>query len=121
MANGQCGKGWVCEHRWKEISNMIRFRNVVKGEPLTNWWDNDRNQIGFCRGTKGMIFFNNENVVMNQQFLTCLSGGVYCDVIGGGKVGGRCAGSNVTVNANGEARIQLQRDGNMLAVHIGVC
>lgn len=27
-----CGNGWVCEHRWREIYNMVVFRNVVAGE-----------------------------------------------------------------------------------------
>ncbi|KAJ4444269.1 hypothetical protein ANN_06061 [Periplaneta americana] len=27
-----CGNGWVCEHRWRQIYNMVDFRNVVTGE-----------------------------------------------------------------------------------------
>jgi alpha-amylase len=30
-ADGTCGNGWVCEHRWRQIYNMVAFRNVVKG------------------------------------------------------------------------------------------
>ncbi|CAG0907600.1 unnamed protein product, partial [Cyprideis torosa] len=26
-----CGNGWICEHRWREIANMVIFRNVVRG------------------------------------------------------------------------------------------
>jgi len=26
-----CGNGWVCEHRWRQIYNMVKFRNVVAG------------------------------------------------------------------------------------------
>jgi len=26
-----CGNGWVCEHRWRQIFNMVEFRNVVAG------------------------------------------------------------------------------------------
>jgi alpha-amylase len=29
--NGTCGNGWVCEHRWRQIYNMVAFRNVVAG------------------------------------------------------------------------------------------
>ena len=29
--NGECGNGWVCEHRWRQIYNMVEFRNVVAG------------------------------------------------------------------------------------------
>nr|CAH7722333.1 unnamed protein product [Callosobruchus chinensis] len=26
-----CSDGWVCEHRWSQIANMVEFRNVVQG------------------------------------------------------------------------------------------
>jgi hypothetical protein len=29
--DGTCGKGWVCEHRWRQIFNMVEFMNVVAG------------------------------------------------------------------------------------------
>ena len=25
-ADGTCGNGWICEHRWKQIHNMVEFR-----------------------------------------------------------------------------------------------
>lgn len=31
-ADDTCGNGWVCEHRWRQIYNMVAFRNVVVGE-----------------------------------------------------------------------------------------
>ena len=30
-ADGTCGNGWVCEHRWRQIFNMVAFRKVVAG------------------------------------------------------------------------------------------
>ena len=30
-SDGTCGNGWVCEHRWRQIFNMIGFRNAVAG------------------------------------------------------------------------------------------
>ncbi len=30
-ADGSCGGGWVCEHRWRPLTNMVHFRNVVEG------------------------------------------------------------------------------------------
>jgi len=29
--SGTCGDGWVCEHRWRQIFNMVEFRKVVEG------------------------------------------------------------------------------------------
>lgn len=36
-ANGQCNNGWICEHRWHEMSEMIKFRNVVAGTAVWHW------------------------------------------------------------------------------------
>jgi alpha-amylase len=30
-SDGTCGNGWVCEHRWRQIYNMVEFRIVVAG------------------------------------------------------------------------------------------
>ncbi|KAK2489294.1 hypothetical protein MC885_005882 [Smutsia gigantea] len=53
-----CGCDWVCEHRWRQIRNMVMFSNVVDGQPFTNWWDNGSNQVAFGRGNRGLIVFN---------------------------------------------------------------
>uniref|UniRef100_A0A8C6W1L6 alpha-amylase n=1 Tax=Nannospalax galili TaxID=1026970 RepID=A0A8C6W1L6_NANGA len=52
-ADTTCGNGWICEHRWRQIRNMVAFRNVVNGESFANWWDNDSNQVALGRGNKG--------------------------------------------------------------------
>jgi alpha-amylase len=48
-----CGGGWICEHRWRQIYNMVRFRNTAASQTVQNWWDNGNNQIAFSRGNKG--------------------------------------------------------------------
>jgi hypothetical protein len=48
-----CGGGWICEHRWRQIYNMVRFRNIAEFESVQNWWDNGNDQIAFSRGDKG--------------------------------------------------------------------
>lgn len=30
-ADDSCGNGWVCEHRWRQIYDMVEFRNVAHG------------------------------------------------------------------------------------------
>lgn len=39
-ASGQCINGWICEHRWHQIVEMVKFRNVVKDTAVWHWWDN---------------------------------------------------------------------------------
>ncbi|XP_070169478.1 alpha-amylase 4N-like isoform X1 [Polyergus mexicanus] len=49
-SDNTCDNGWICEHRWRQIYNMVRFRNAVNKTSINNWWDNGQNQIAFCRG-----------------------------------------------------------------------
>nr|ATU82421.1 venom alpha amylase [Lethocerus distinctifemur] len=116
-----CGGGWICEHRWRQIYNMVAFSNAVKGTPVTNFWDNDNNQIAYCRGNKGFIAFNGEYYDLNMPLQTCLPAGKYCDVISGTKLGnGKCSGKAVTVNERGMARIIMDKNAEdgVLAIHI---
>jgi alpha-amylase len=117
--DGSCGGGWVCEHRWRQIYNMIKFRNDVGGGALTNWWSNGNNQIAFCRGNAGFIAFNNEGGALNQNLQTCLPAGTYCDVISGGRSGSSCTGTSVVVGAGGMANIVLAGNApdGVLAIH----
>lgn len=61
-----CGNGWICEHRWRQIYNMAKFRNVAHGTSLNDWWDNQSNQIAFCRGDKGFIAINGDNFPLRE-------------------------------------------------------
>lgn len=79
--DGACTNGWICEHRWRQIYNMVGFKNAVYGTQVRNWWDNGNNQIAFGRGNKGFIVFNNEDYDMNQWLTTGLPAGVYCKYI----------------------------------------
>lgn len=118
----QCVNGWVCEHRWLPIRNMIRFRNVAATAPVSSWWDNGSNQIAFCRGTRGFVAFNNEadGSKLKQKLFTCLPSGIYCDAITGELRNGKCSGAVVHVDENGEADISLASDVGALAIHVGV-
>ncbi|XP_030351302.1 pancreatic alpha-amylase [Strigops habroptila] len=115
-----CGNDWVCEHRWRQIRNMVVFRNVVDGEPFSNWWDNDSNQVAFGRGSKGFIVFNNDDWDMNVDLQTGLPAGTYCDVISGDKEDNRCTGSQVYVSEDGLANFQIssQAEDPFMAIHV---
>lgn len=52
-ADDSCGNGWICEHRWRQIANMVSFANQVRGTTVNDWWDNSKNKIAFCRGDQG--------------------------------------------------------------------
>ncbi|KAG8228000.1 hypothetical protein J437_LFUL007973 [Ladona fulva] len=116
-----CGNGWVCEHRWRQIYNMVAFRNAVEGTSVNDWWDNGNKQIAFCRGGKGFVAFNDEfGIDMKQTLQTCLSPGTYCDVISGTNKGGSCSGKQITVGGDGKAYIEIlsKEDDGILAIHV---
>ncbi|XP_059710394.1 pancreatic alpha-amylase-like [Haemorhous mexicanus] len=115
-----CGNDWVCEHRWRQIRNMVIFRNVVDGEPFSNWWDNGSNQVAFGRGNKGFIIFNNDDWNMNVNVQTGLPGGTYCDVISGQKENNSCTGKQVFVSGDGMANFQINTDVEdpFIAIHV---
>ncbi|XP_051804016.1 alpha-amylase-like [Acanthochromis polyacanthus] len=114
-----CGNDWVCEHRWRQITNMVIFRNVVNGQPLSNWWDNGNNQVAFGRGNRGFIVFNNDNGELNVTLNTGMPGGTYCDVISGQKEGSRCTGKQIQVGGDGRAHFRISNSDSdpFVAIH----
>uniref|UniRef100_A0A1B0EY97 Alpha-amylase n=1 Tax=Phlebotomus papatasi TaxID=29031 RepID=A0A1B0EY97_PHLPP len=118
--DGSCGNGWVCQHRWRQIYNMVKFRNVAMKAKLTNWWSNRSDQIAFARNGCCFIAFNNEGRDMMETLQTSLPPGTYCDVITGNAVDGACTGKTITVQEDGTAVIGIganEEDG-VLAIHI---
>nr|QDD69459.1 alpha amylase precursor [Cupiennius salei] len=115
-----CGDGWVCEHRWRQIYNMVKFRNVAGFEEVHNWWDNGYHQIAFSRGNKGFLAINNENHALDQNLNTGLPEGTYCDVISGNKDGNQCTGRSVAVSSSGHAQIFVDNawEDPMIAIHV---
>ncbi|XP_066479643.1 pancreatic alpha-amylase-like isoform X1 [Tiliqua scincoides] len=119
-ANGTCGNGWICEHRWHQIRNMVTFRNVVYGQPLAWWWDNNGNQVAFGRDGKGFIVFNNDDRNLSVILPTGLPAGIYCDVISGRKESNLCTGIQIHVVSNGAAYFQIssQAEDPFIAIHV---
>lgn len=114
-----CTNGWTCEHRWRQIFNMVKFRNVVKDEKVSNWWDNGNYQAAFSLGNKGFVAFNVESFDLDQRLQTGLPEGRYCDVISGNLESGHCTGKTVSVDRSGYAQIQLKstEEDGVLAIH----
>lgn len=121
LSNGQCdtdNSGWVCEHRWPEILQLVKFRNAVKDQPLENWWDNDDDQIAFSRGNVGFVVFNMESdKELKASLQTGLPKGVYCDIISGTKTQDSCSGIQIEVDENGKAEIALAKGPSALAIY----
>ncbi|OEJ96516.1 carbohydrate-binding module family 20 domain-containing protein [Streptomyces thermolilacinus] len=101
--------GWKCQHDWREIKSMVAFRNVARGQGVTNWWDNGNNAIAFGRGTKAYVAINHETGPLTGTFQTSLPSGTYCDVQ-----------SNTPVTVDGSGRFTATLASNAaLALHVG--
>lgn len=106
--------GWVCEHRWPAIANMVEFRNVTNTDfRITNWWTNNKNQIAFGRGHLGFVIINNEDVGLNQTLQTGMGAGVYCDVL----TAENCK-NTIVVESGGFAQFAMGPR-SATAIHIG--
>ncbi|XP_076435569.1 alpha-amylase-like [Babylonia areolata] len=116
-----CSGRWVCEHRWRQIYNMVAFRNMAMMSPLTNWWSGADYQIAFGRGDKAFIAFNLEHNRLRSVLQTGLPAGTYCDVISGNMEGDECTGWRVEVGEDGKAWFDVcaQCDDPMVAIHVG--
>ncbi|XP_037083338.1 alpha-amylase 4N-like [Pollicipes pollicipes] len=119
-ADGTCGGGWVCEHRWRQIYNMVAFRDAAVGAGVSDWWSNSDQQIAFARKGKAFIAINNQGSDMNQSLQTSLPAGSYCDVISGNKDGSGCTGKTITVGCDGKANISIGGgdEDPMVAIHV---
>ncbi|CAF3818143.1 unnamed protein product [Rotaria sp. Silwood1] len=119
-ADLSCGGGWICEHRWRQIYNMVRFRNTAAFQPVQNWWDNGNNQIAFSRGNKAFIAINNDDYGLDQWLQTGLPQGQYCDVISGNLEQGRCTGKVITVQGDGRTKVTISNieEDPMIAIHV---
>jgi alpha-amylase len=109
---------WVCEHRDPYLLRMVAFRRAVAGTDVNHWWDDGANAIAFSRGDKGFVAINREGAALSQPVATGLAAGTYCDVLTGGRVGGACAGTSVTVDAAGAVQLALAAN-SAIAIHTG--
>ena len=124
--DGTCGGGWICEHRWRQITSMVTFRNVVgskgKDDVVNNWWTNGNGQMDFSRGERGFIVFNMENYDLNESLDTGMAAGTYCDIISGDVEDNGCIEDTVTVDSTGDAHIFISGQGSdsVIAFHAGM-
>jgi len=117
--DGSCGNGWVCEHRWRQITNMVPFAAAVDGQGVSNWWTNGDNQIAFSRGNKGFLAINKAGYTLSESLQTGLPSGSYCDVISGNFGDSGCTGQCISVDGSGYANINIpQSDDPMIALHV---
>jgi len=117
--------GWVCEHRFRPIGNMVAFRNATAASWFTtDWWDNGNRQIAFGRGNRGFVAINGEASPLTRTFHTSLPAGNYCDILSGdftpaaGGAPARCTGAVVSVDTSGTVTLTAPAF-SAAAIHAG--
>ncbi|MES3023481.1 MAG: carbohydrate-binding module family 20 domain-containing protein [Pseudomonadota bacterium] len=102
---------WDQQHRWREISNMVEFRNQTQGKwQLDDWTTNGGDRIAFHRGDRGFLALNRDDGnAWVGTFRTGMAQGQYCNVINGLLNAGKtaCSGDVVTVFADGTANLNI--------------
>jgi hypothetical protein len=98
--------GFLCQHRWTNIASMIPFRTACGNSPLQDWTASTNNRIAFGRGSIGFVLINYSGSAWSANVRTSLPSAKYCDVVSGGKQGGRCSGAMVSVS-NGMVNVQV--------------
>ena len=109
---------WVCEHRDPMIAAMVGFRRAAAGTGIGHWWDNGANAIAFSRGNVAFLAINREPTTVDISVPTGLAGGVYCDLLTGGRIAIGCVGTRLTVDAAGAVRLALPAN-SAVAIHTG--
>lgn len=123
---------WQCTQRLTSIRGMIEFYNAVRGTKVTNWQDDDDNNVAFSRGNKGFLAINNTEKPQKVSYKTDLPDGEYCNVyeskdctktvsVSGGKVETTInAESAVALHANAVKSLGNARARNV-TIFICVC
>jgi alpha-amylase len=116
--------GWVCEHRFRPIGNMVGFRNATAAhQAVTDWTDNGANQIAFGRGDRGFVVINKEAAAVNRSFHTSMAAGRYCNIVSGeftaatATAAASCTGDVVTIDAAGNGAFTATAFG-AAAIHV---
>lgn len=119
-SDNTCGGGWICEHRWRQIYNLVELHNVAGFSPVTNWWDNGYHAIAFGRGNTTFAVMNNEDSRLNAVLQTSLPPGIYCDVISGTMTSNSCTGKSFVVRPDGKVNITVDNswEDPVIALHV---
>lgn len=119
-SDNTCGGGWICEHRWRQIYNLVELHNVAGFSPVTNWWDNGYHAIAFGRGNATFVAINNENFRLDAVLQTSLPQGRYCDVISGIMTSSGCTGRSFVVGPDGKLNITVDHswEDPVIALHV---
>ncbi|CAL8462690.1 g2223 [Coccomyxa elongata] len=110
-----CGRGgWVCQHRFPEIANMIQWRITAGQAPISRYYVSPSGQVvQFTRGNKAMLFINVATSTFNGPlYNTLLPPGRYCNVYKSG-----CEVVQIDANGATVGSVTVAQD-SAVALHV---
>ncbi|QTF91937.1 alpha amylase C-terminal domain-containing protein [Halomonas sp. BM-2019] len=96
--------GWVCEHRWPLVTEMVAFRQAMGEAPVSHWQEAGASRIAFARGEHGFVALNRGEAAWQAELATGLPAGEYCHLLDD------CA-TRVSVDDEGRAAVSVPVDG----------
>mmetsp|Transcript_89517 Transcript_89517/g.286943 ORF Transcript_89517/g.286943 Transcript_89517/m.286943 type:complete len:515 (-) Transcript_89517:56-1600(-) len=107
--------GWVCEHRWTAVANMVAWRRSAGSAGVAHFQAPGGDTIAFCRGSAACVALNRMSNTWNARVTFGVPPGKYCDVI---RSDDPASCPTIEVGADGSAAVQVPPLG-AVAVHIG--
>lgn len=108
---------WVCQHRWRAISNLVLFRKKTQhAQGISHVWTN-KDQVAFARtyqkskeylATVGFVVINNTAEKLRHRFETGLPDGEYFDLVSSDLIEGKIHGPIIKVTDYGFAEITVE-------------
>ncbi len=113
----EAGSGWVLQHRWVAIANMVLFHRLTsRAQGVAHIWAQG-NQLAFARVQQepgksivaiGFVVINATDEVLQRKFDTGLPDGIYYNLIASNLIGGKMHGDTVRVTDYGKAEIMIK-------------
>jgi alpha-amylase len=99
--------GWVCEHRWPLVTEMIDFRKAMGEAQVAHWQAEGASRIAFARGERGFVAMNRSDEPWQAELVTGLAAGEYCNLLDD------CV-TRVSVDDEGRAEVEVPVDGALV-------
>jgi len=134
---------WICEHRWKGMSGMVRFRKLIMQDPKKNQmmykWSDDQGRIAYSMGKVGFVMLSRgwnwysqcgvndtKDLAADKHLVTSLPKGVYCNLANvhealPAHVNWRpelCDSDTVTVSESGKITKASLSPGEVIVIHV---
>lgn len=127
-SSGVCQNGWVCEHRWAPIANLVKLSGeFTRDSDLMeeyNVWDNGFSWSRYSPTTRArahVVAGFDSRDIDGYTFSTTVADGVYCDLISKDVMSGACRQTLVVSGGILTVKVYQVDDPIVAICEIGYC